>query len=78
MPACMASIALRATRHANHHCRYWALRVAIFHQLFARHPQVMWKSTSSRWRDDLTAGQQAVLEDSLREDLLRYGYDLTR
>jgi hypothetical protein len=36
------------------------------------------KSTSARWRDDLTAEQQAVLEDLLREDLLRYGYDVTR
>ncbi len=36
------------------------------------------KSTSNRWRDDLTSGQQAVLDDLLREDLLRYGYHVTR
>jgi hypothetical protein len=36
------------------------------------------KSTSNRWRDDLTVGQQAVLDNLLREDLLRYGYDVTR
>jgi LPS sulfotransferase NodH len=29
---------------------------------------------SDRWRDDLTAEQQAILEDLLHEDLLRYGY----
>ena len=33
------------------------------------------RSTSNRWRDDLTPGQQGVLDDLLREDLLRYGYD---
>lgn len=33
------------------------------------------RRTSHRWRDDLTPGQQAVLDDLLREDLLRYGYD---
>jgi hypothetical protein len=32
------------------------------------------KSTSNRWRDDLTTGQQAILDDLLREDLLQYGY----
>jgi hypothetical protein len=32
------------------------------------------RSTSHRWRDDLTPGQQAVLDDLLREDLLQYGY----
>jgi hypothetical protein len=32
------------------------------------------RSTSNRWRDDLSTGQQAVLDDLLREDLLRYGY----
>jgi hypothetical protein len=36
------------------------------------------KSTSNRWRDDLTPKQQAVLDNLLREDLLRYGYDVTR
>jgi omega-hydroxy-beta-dihydromenaquinone-9 sulfotransferase len=35
------------------------------------------ESTSNRWRDDLTAGQQAVLNDLLREDLARYGYGVT-
>jgi hypothetical protein len=34
------------------------------------------RSTSDRWRDDLSAGQQAVLNDVLREDLLRYGYEV--
>lgn len=29
---------------------------------------------SGRWRDDLTAAQQAVLDDLLRDDLARYGY----
>ena len=33
------------------------------------------KSTSNRWRDDLTAGQQTILDDLLRDDLVRYGYD---
>lgn len=32
------------------------------------------RSTSNRWRDDLAPGQQAILDDLLREDLLRYGY----
>jgi omega-hydroxy-beta-dihydromenaquinone-9 sulfotransferase len=32
------------------------------------------KSTSNRWRDDLAPGQQAILDDLLREDLRRYGY----
>jgi hypothetical protein len=29
---------------------------------------------SSRWRRDLTPGQQAILDDLLRDDLARYGY----
>ena len=33
------------------------------------------KSMSNRWRDDLTTGQQALLDGLLREDLLQYGYD---
>jgi hypothetical protein len=33
------------------------------------------RSTSNRWRDDLAPEQQAILDDLLREDLLRYGYD---
>ena len=32
------------------------------------------ESTSQRWRDDLTPGQQAILDDLLSEDLRRYGY----
>jgi hypothetical protein len=34
------------------------------------------RSTSDRWREDLTPGQQALLDDLLREDLLRYGYEV--
>jgi hypothetical protein len=30
--------------------------------------------SSDRWRDDLTPGQQAILDDVLRDDLVRYGY----
>jgi omega-hydroxy-beta-dihydromenaquinone-9 sulfotransferase len=33
---------------------------------------------SSRWRDDLSPEQQALLTGLLREDLLRYGYDVSR
>jgi hypothetical protein len=33
------------------------------------------KSTSDRWRDDLAPGQQAILDEVLREDLERYGYN---
>jgi hypothetical protein len=33
------------------------------------------RSTSSRWRDDLSPSQQLILDDVLREDLQRYGYD---
>lgn len=33
------------------------------------------RSTSNRWRDDLTPGQQAVLNEVLHDDLIRYGYD---
>jgi sulfotransferase family protein len=32
------------------------------------------KSTSDRWRDDLSPGQQTILDDLLRDDLIRYGY----
>ena len=32
------------------------------------------RSTSNRWRDDLSPGQQVILDDLLREDLARYGY----
>ncbi len=30
---------------------------------------------SNRWRDDLTAAQQAIVEDLLRADLRRHGYE---
>jgi hypothetical protein len=33
------------------------------------------RSTSNRWRDDLAPGQQTILDDLLRDDLRRYGYD---
>jgi hypothetical protein len=33
------------------------------------------RSTSSRWRDDLAPAQQVILDDLLRDDLRRYGYD---
>jgi sulfotransferase family protein len=32
------------------------------------------RSTSNRWRKDLTVGQQAILDNLLRDDLQRYGY----
>lgn len=32
------------------------------------------KSTSNRWRDDLAPNQQVILDDLLRDDLVRYGY----
>jgi hypothetical protein len=32
---------------------------------------------TSRWRADLTTEQQAMLTDLLREDLLRYGYEVS-
>lgn len=32
------------------------------------------RSTSNRWRHDLTPGQQAILDDLLHEDLQRIGY----
>ena len=32
------------------------------------------RSTSNRWRDDLTSAQQQLLDELLRDDLLRYGY----
>ncbi len=32
------------------------------------------RSTSNRWRQDLTSGQQAILDDLLGEDLRRLGY----
>jgi omega-hydroxy-beta-dihydromenaquinone-9 sulfotransferase len=33
------------------------------------------RSTSNRWRDDLTPAQQGILDNLLREDLQRYGYN---
>jgi len=33
------------------------------------------KSTKDRWREDLSPRQQAIVEEVLREDLRRYGYD---
>jgi omega-hydroxy-beta-dihydromenaquinone-9 sulfotransferase len=35
------------------------------------------KNMSHRWRDGLTAAQQHLLDDLLREDLVRYGYDVS-
>jgi hypothetical protein len=35
------------------------------------------RNMSNRWRADLTAEQQGLLDDLLREDLPRYGYDVT-
>jgi sulfotransferase family protein len=36
------------------------------------------KDMSGRWRDDLSPEQQTLLTGLLREDLLRYGYDVSR
>jgi hypothetical protein len=36
------------------------------------------RNASQRWRDGLTPGQQHMLDDLLRDDLGRYGYDVTR
>jgi omega-hydroxy-beta-dihydromenaquinone-9 sulfotransferase len=33
------------------------------------------RNMSDRWRDDLTVRQQHILDELLREDLARYGYD---
>ena len=33
------------------------------------------RSTSNRWRDDLTPAQQGILDNLLHEDLQRYGYN---
>jgi hypothetical protein len=35
------------------------------------------KNTSHRWRDGLTIAQQRLLDDILREDLVRYEYDVS-
>ena len=34
------------------------------------------RDMSNRWRDDLTPGQQDLLDDLLRDDLPRYGYQV--
>jgi len=36
------------------------------------------RSTSNRWRKDLTLAQQAILDNLLRDDMLRYGYGDSR
>jgi hypothetical protein len=36
------------------------------------------RNMSNRWRDDLTVAQQRLLDELLRDDLLRYGYDVSR
>lgn len=36
------------------------------------------RNMSNRWRDDLTAEQQRLLDELLHEDLRRYGYDEPR
>ena len=33
------------------------------------------RNASQRWRDGLTPAQQRILDDLLRDDLLRYGYE---
>lgn len=33
------------------------------------------RSTEDRWREDLAPGQQAILDEILRDDLRRHGYD---
>jgi hypothetical protein len=35
------------------------------------------RDMTQRWRKDLSPGQQALLTNVLREDLLRYGYDVS-
>jgi hypothetical protein len=35
------------------------------------------RDMSNRWRKDLSAEQQSMLTSLLREDLLRYGYDVS-
>jgi omega-hydroxy-beta-dihydromenaquinone-9 sulfotransferase len=42
---------------------------------FERHVQAASiRNMSNRWRDDLTAGQQGLLDDLLSEDLVAHGY----
>lgn len=45
---------------------------------FDQHVQAAEIKDSNRWRDDLTDAQQAIVEDLLRDDLRRHGYDVTR
>ena len=33
------------------------------------------RNASARWREGLTPAQQRILDDLLREDLRRFGYD---
>jgi hypothetical protein len=44
---------------------------------FERHVQATPIKDTDRWRKDLSAEQGAVLTSLLREDLLRYGYDVS-
>jgi hypothetical protein len=59
------------------------LRVVEFAELqrsadFERHVErTPIKDMTARWRVDLNAEQQAKLTDLLREDLQRYGYDVS-
>jgi hypothetical protein len=47
-------------------------------QAFERHiAAASIRSTSNKWRDDLTPAQQTIVEGVLREDLQRYGYEPT-
>jgi Sulfotransferase family len=34
------------------------------------------RDMSNRWRDDLTVAQQAILDNLLRDDLQRHGYEV--
>ena len=36
------------------------------------------RNTNERWRDGLTVAQQRILDGLLHEDLLRYGYEVSR
>jgi omega-hydroxy-beta-dihydromenaquinone-9 sulfotransferase len=44
---------------------------------FEKHVQTTPIKESARWRKDLSAEQQALLTSLQREDLLRYGYDVS-
>ncbi len=43
---------------------------------FERHVAASPIRDTDRWRKDLNVEQQALLTNLLREDLLRYGYDV--